>query len=112
MRELPKYAFLTHSVGFTGVKVIQLERPYLIASIVEVGKNQIERVNEYLEDMAQERYPIAKVEGYTIFLKMFTSLEPNNNRDFQQAVLKDMAQFVLTERVMKKLGQFKGMKEK
>lgn len=111
MRELPKYAFLTNSVGFTGVKVIQLERPYLIASIVEVGKNQTERVNEYLEDMAQERYPIAKVEGYTIFLKMFTSLEPNNNKDFQKAVLKDMARFVLTERVMNKLGQFKGMKE-
>lgn len=111
MKELPKYAFLTNSVGFTGVKVIQLERPYLIASIIEVGKNQIERVNEYLEDMAQERYPIAKVKGYTIFLKMFTSLEPNGNKNYQQAVLKDMAQFVLTERIEKKLGQFKGMKE-
>ena len=109
MKELPKYAFLTNSVGFAGVKVIQLERPYLIASIIEVGKNQIERVNEYLEDMAQERYPIAKVKGYTIFLKMFTSLEPNGNKNYQQAVLKEMAEYVLTERVQKKPGQFKGM---
>lgn len=111
MRDLPKYAFLTNSVGFIGMKVISLERPYIIASLVEVGKNQHERVSEYLEDMAQDRYPLAKVKGYTIFLKMFTSLESCNNFDLQKATLREMADFVLTERIEKKPGQFKGLKD-
>lgn len=111
MKELPKYAFLTNSVGFTGMKVIQLERPYMIASIYEVNKNRPDLVDEFLEDMVQGRYPIAKVKGYTIFLKMFTSLEPNNNWQLQQETLHEMADFVLSERIEKKLGQFKGMKE-
>lgn len=111
MRELPKYAFLTNSVGFTGMKVICLEHPYIIASIYEVNKNRPDLVDGYLEDIAQERYPIAKVKGYTIFLKVFTSLEPCNNQESQQDVLNEMAQFVLTERITKNPGQFKGMKE-
>ena len=111
MKELPKYAFLTNSVGFTGMKVISLEHPYIIASIYEVNKNRPDLVDGYIEDMVQERYPIAKVKGYTIFLKVFTSLEPCNNQELQQAVLNEMAQFVLTERIEKKPGQFKGMKE-
>lgn len=111
MKELPKYAFLTNSVGFTGMKVISLEHPYIIASIYEVNKNRPDLVDGYIEDMVQGRYPIAKVKGYTIFLKMFTSLEPNNNSSFQQEILNEMANFVLEERIQKKPGQFKGMKE-
>ena len=111
MKELPKYAFLTNSVGFAGMKVISLEHPYIIASIYEVNKNRPDLVDGYLEDMAQERYPIAKVKGYTVFLKVFTSLEPCRDTPYMQAVLNEMAQFVLTERIEKKPGQFKGMKE-
>lgn len=111
MKELPKYAFLTNSVGFTGMKVISLEHPYIIASIFEVNKNLPERVSDYIDDMVQGRYPIAKVKGYTMFLKMFTSLEPCSNSELQQATLNEMAQFVLNERIAKKPGQFKGMKE-
>lgn len=107
MKELPKYAFMTHSVGFAGVKVIQLEKPYLIAGIYEVRQNDIELVSQFLEDMAQERYPIAKVPGYTVFLKMFTSLEPCNDREYQQEILNEMAQFVLTERIQQRPGQFR-----
>lgn len=111
MRELPKYAFLTNSVGFVGVKVISLEKPYIIASIIELKPNDTDKIEELLSAKAQGRYPVAKVKGYTIFLKMFTSLEPCNNADFQQAILDEMAQFVLSERIEKKPGQFKGMKE-
>lgn len=111
MKELPKYAFLTNSVGFRGMKVICLEHPYIIASIYEVNKNRPDLVGGYLEDMAQGRYPIAKVKGYTIFLKVLTSLEPCRNRELQQAVLNDMARLVLSERIAKNPGQFKGMKE-
>lgn len=111
MKELPKYAFLTSSVGFTGMKVICLEHPYIIASLYEVNKNRTDLVNGYLEDMVQERYPIAKVKGYTIFLKVLTSLEPCRNRELQQMVLNEMARLVLTERIAKNPGQFKGMKE-
>ena len=111
MKELPKYAFLTNSVGFTGMKVISLTYPFIVASIYEVNKNRPDLVDGYIEDMAQERYPIAKVKGYSIFLKVFTSLESCNNQELQQAVLNEMAQFVLTERIEKKPGQFKGMKD-
>lgn len=111
MKELPKYAFLTNSVGFTGMKVIQLEHPYIIANVKEIGKSQTERINDLIDAMVQGRYPVAKVNGYTVFLTMFTSLEPCDDSFLQEAVLKDMAQFVLTERIMKKTGQFKGMKE-
>lgn len=111
MRELPDYAFLTNSVGFAGMKVICLTYPFIVASIYEVNKNRPDLVDEYLEDMAQQRYPIAKVKGYTIFLKVFTSLEPCRDIPYMQAVLNEMAQFVLTERIEKKPGQFKGMKE-
>jgi hypothetical protein len=107
MKELPKYGFLTSGPGFEGIKVIQLERPYLIASIYEVKTHDAERVNQFLEDMAQERFPISKVKGFTVFLKLFSSLEPNNNREFQQAVLNEMADFVLTERIQVKPGQFR-----
>jgi hypothetical protein len=111
MKELPKYGFLTSGPGFEGIKVIQLERPYLIASIYEVKTHDAERVNQFLEDMAQERFPISKVKGFTVFLKLFSSLEPNNNREFQQAVLNEMADFVLTERVQVKPGQFRAYDE-
>jgi hypothetical protein len=107
MKELPKYGFLTSGPGFEGIKVIQLERPYFIASIYEVKTHDAERVDSLLEDMAQGRYPISKVKGYTVFLKMYSSLEPNSNRELQQSVLNEMAEFVLAERIQAKLGQFR-----
>lgn len=107
MKELPKYGFLTSGPGFEGIKVIQLERPYFIASIYEVKTHDAERVDSLLEDMAQGRYPISKVKGFTVFLKMYSSLEPNSNRELQQAILNEMADFVLTERIQVKSGQFR-----
>lgn len=108
MRDLPKYAFLTNPSEFSGVQVIMLEFPYLIASIYEVKQTEAERLEDFMSAKAQERYPIAKVKGYSVFLKMFTSLEPCDNPGFQQAILDEMAEFVLTERIERKLGQFKG----
>ena len=107
MKELPKYGFLTSGPGFEGIKVIQLERPYLIATVYEIKTNDAERVDSLLEDMAQGRYPISKVKGFTVFLKTYSSLEQNNDREFQQAVLNEMADFVLTERIQVKPGQFR-----
>lgn len=107
MKELPKYGFLTSGPGFEGIKIIQLERPYLIASILEIKTHDAERVDSLLEDMVQGRYPISKVKGFTVFLKIYSSLEPNSNREFQQAVLNEMADFVLTERIQAKPGQFR-----
>lgn len=104
MRELPKYALLTNS-EIPGLKIISLEYPYLIASVFE-HKRSDERVSEHLEVMAQERYPIAKVKGYTVFLTVFTSLEPNDNREFQQAILNDMAKWYLNERVLPNPGKY------
>jgi hypothetical protein len=111
MKELPKFGFLTNSVGFAGVKVIQLERPYIIASIHEVAPDDIHIKEQFLEAMANERYPIAKVKGYRMFLKVFTSLEPCNNSEYQNEILKEMAEFVLTERIQKKEGQFRKFDE-
>lgn len=104
MKELPKYALLT-SEDIVGVKVIQLERPYIIASVHDYHRDN-ERVEGCMEAMAQERYPIAKVKGYTVFLTTFTSLEPNNNPNFQKEVLNEMADYFLRTRIASKPGLF------
>lgn len=107
MRELPKYAFLTNPADLSGVKVISLERPYFIASIFELKVTEEDKIEDFMSAKAQGRYPVAKVPGYTIFLRAYSSLEPCNNQDLQQAILDEMAEFVLTERVQRKPGQFR-----
>ena len=104
MREIPKYAILTNS-EMPGIKVISLERPYIIASVYDYHRDD-ERAQSRLEDKAQGRYPIAKVEGYSIFLTMFTSLEPCNNTELQTAVLNEMADFFLEEKISHKPGLY------
>lgn len=104
MRELPKYAMIANS-DMPGLKVISLERPYIIASVHDYHRDD-ERVQDRMEDMVQGRYPIAKVKGYSIFLTMYTSLEPCNNPGLQQAELNEMAEFFLNEKIAHKLGQF------
>lgn len=104
MRELPKYAILTGE-GFIGLKVISLERPYIIASVFDYHRDD-ERARERMDDMVQGRYPIAKVKGYMVFLTMFTSLEPCNNPELQQAVLNEMAQYFLEDKIAHKPGLY------
>ena len=84
-----------------------LEHPYLIATVYEVNRHKEDEVEAFMEDMIQERYPIAKVKGYTIFLTMYSSLEPNNNSSFQNAVLNEMATYFLENRVLKKPGLYR-----
>lgn len=103
MKEIPKYAILAGEQ--LGGKIISLERPYIIAS-VHSYKRDDERVQDMLESMAQERYPIAKVKGYTIFLTLYTSLEPCNDPAFQKEILDEMAQFFMDEKIKQKPGQF------
>ena len=105
MRQLPRFALLSGE-GFVGQKVIMLEHPYVIASVYDVKRDKEEEVEAFMEDMIQGRYPIAKVKGYTIFLTMYSSLEPNNNREFQTAILNEMAAYYLENRVLKKPGLF------
>lgn len=104
MRELPRYAMLAHS-EMPGFKVISLERPYMIASVFDYHRDD-ERVQERMEDMVQGRYPIAKINGYSVFLTVFTSLEPCSNPEIQQAELNEMARFFLEEKINRKPGQF------
>lgn len=104
MRELPRYAMIANS-DMPGLKVISLERPYIIASVHDYHRDD-ERAQERMEDMVQGRYPIAKVRGYSIFLTMYTSLEPCNNPELQQVELNEMAQFFLDEKIAHKPGQF------
>ena len=104
MKQLPKYAFL-ESHDIEGKKLICLEPPFFVAN-VRTLKRDDDYVNKFLEDMAQERYPITKVKGYTIFLTMFTSLMPNGNCEQQQAALNDMAEWFYTERVKVKSGTY------
>lgn len=111
MKQLPKYAFLTHPSEFESMKVIMLEHPFIIANILEVSQNNTERVEQLMEDLVQERYPIAKTKGFSVFLKLDTSLNPCGNPLFQQEILNEMAEFVLNERVLKKIGQFRGCDE-
>lgn len=118
MRELPKFMFLTHP-DMDGVKIISTEHPYLIAEAYQIRKTQESLIDSFLEDMVQGRYPMSKVPGYYVFLRMYTSLEPCNDRELQQRVLDEMAQFFLVERVEKKMGLYnqysesdKSLKEK
>lgn len=104
MRELPKYAILTNT-EIPGVKVISLERPYIIASVHDYHRDD-ERVQNRMDDMVQGRYPVAKIKGYAIFLTMFTSLEPCNNIELQTAVLNEMADYFLKEKIGSKPGQY------
>lgn len=104
MKKLPKYAILTNS-EIPGLKVISLEHPYIIASVHDYHRDD-ERAQQRMEDMVQGRYPIAKVKGYMVFLTMFTSLESCNNPELQQAVLNEMADFFLKERIGHKPGQY------
>lgn len=97
--------FLTHP-EIEGMKIITTERPYLVATVYQIGKTQYEMIDSFLEDMAQGRYPMSKVPGYYIFLRMFTSLEPCNDAAYQQEVLDEMAQFFLKERVEQKMGLY------
>ena len=83
--DLPKYAILSGD-GFSGLKVISLEHPYIIASVHDYHRDD-ERARERMDDMVQGRYPIAKVKGYTVFLTMHTSLEPCSNQELQKATL-------------------------
>lgn len=103
MKEIPKYAILAGEQ--MGGKIIMLQRPYLIAS-VHSYKRDDERVLDMMESMAQERFPIAKVRGYTIFLTPYTSLEPCNDPEFQKEILDEMAQFFMDEKIRQKPGQF------
>ena len=105
MKQLPKFMFLTHP-EIEGMKIITTERPYLVATVYQIGKTQYEMIDSFLEDMAQGRYPMSKVPGYYIFLRMFTSLEPCNDAAYQQEVLDEMAQFFLKERVEQKMGLY------
>lgn len=97
--------FLTHP-EVEGMKIIMTERPYLVATVYQVGKTQYDMIDSFLEDMAQGRYPMAKVPGYYIFLRMFTSLEPCSDAAYQQEILDEMAQFFLKERVEQKMGLY------
>ena len=103
MKEIPKYAILAGEQ--MGGKIIMLQRPYLIAS-VHSYKRDDERAQDMMESMAQERFPIAKVRGYTIFLTPYTSLEPCNDPEFQKEILDEMAQFFMDEKIRQKPGQF------
>ena len=105
MRELPKFMFLTHP-DMDGVKIISTEHPYLIAEAYQIRKTQESLIDSFLEDMVQGRYPMSKVPGYYVFLRMYTSLEPCNDRDFQQRVLNEMAQFFLEEKISHKPGLY------
>ena len=99
MKELPTYAILAGEE--LGGKIISLEKPYIIAS-VHSYKRDDERVQEIMEAMAQERYPIAKVKGYTIFLTLYSSLEPCKDPQFQKEILEEMAGFFKEEKIKDK----------
>ena len=104
MKQLPKFAFLD-SLDLEGKKIICLKPPYFIAD-VRTLKRDDKYVSHFLEDLANERFPMAKVKGYTIFLRMYSSLEPNNSYAEQQDMLNEMAEWFYKERVLVKTGTY------
>ena len=61
MREIPKYAILTNS-EMPGIKVISLERPYIIASVYDYHRDD-ERAQSRLEETQIGRAPRREGEG-------------------------------------------------
>lgn len=106
MRQLPKYAILTGE-GLVGVKVIQLERPYIVASVFDFNREDYERISEMQEIKLNEREPIAKVKGYAIWLRPYSSLEPNNDFDYTEGVLNEMADYFLKTKIAAKPGVYR-----
>ena len=109
MKQLPKYALLSGE-GFEGIKVIMLEEPFFIASIYEAKRDE-EKIENFMEAMVQERYPVGKVKGYSIFLTMYSSLQPNNDFEFQREVLNEMGEYFLENKIMKKPGFYRMSEE-
>lgn len=105
MKNLPKYAMLMGE-GFIGAKIIQLERPYIIASVFDFKRDDYERISEMQEIKLNEREPIAKVKGYTIWLRPLSSLEPNNDFDYTAGILEDMAEYFLNTKIASKPGVY------
>lgn len=103
---LPRFAFLTGE-GLVGIKVICLEAPYLIASIYDINRHDEEKVDDFIENMAQGRVPMAKIPGYTIFLKVLTTMENCPDRAYQQSILNEMVHYVLENRIQKKPGLYR-----
>ena len=104
MKELPKFAYL-QAPEIDGMKIISLEHPYLIGS-VHIYKRDHESVNGWLENMVQDRFPIAKVKGYTIFLTVHTSLQPNNDCEYQKTMLNEMANWFYEDQIQVKTGRY------
>ncbi len=105
MKNLPKYAMLMGE-GFIGAKIIQLERPYIIASVFDCKRDDYERISEMQEIKLNEREPIAKVKGYTIWLRPLSSLEPNNDFDYTECILEEMADYFLNTKIASKPGVY------
>ena len=105
MKKLPKYALL-YGEGFIGAKVMQLERPYIIASVYDFKRDDYEHISEMQEIKLNEREPIAKVKGYTIWLRPLSSLEPNNDFYYTQDILEEMADYFLKTRIANKPGVY------
>lgn len=105
MKNLPKYAMLMGE-GFIGAKIIQLERPYIIASVFDFKRDDYERISEMQEIKLNEREPIAKVKGYTIWLRPLSSLEPNNDFDYTEGILEEMADYFLNTKIASKPGVY------
>lgn len=108
--DLPKFAFLSGE-GFVGIKVMCLEPPYLIASIYDINRHDVEKVEDFMENMAQGRVPMAKIPGYTIFLKVLTTMESCPDRAYQQSILKEMTQYVLENKIQKRPGLYRMSEE-
>jgi hypothetical protein len=104
MKNLPRYAMLMDE-ELHGMKVFQLERPYIISTVWDYKRDD-EQVQDRIEDMVQERYPIAKVKGYSIFLTTYSSLEPCDDPQFQREVLNEMAEYFLQARIANKPGLY------
>lgn len=47
----------------------------------DINKDNQNELKVFQDDIAQARCPIAKVKGYTIFLKMYSSLKPCNDNE-------------------------------
>lgn len=98
--------FHINRAGENGVRMVLDATTGVIGNVITLEKDD-ERVNGLLDDMANGRSAISKVNGYTIFVFPVESLYCNLEQDRMKSALDGIAEYYLAAVVSQKTGRFK-----
>lgn len=92
---LPKFALLDNIPVFKVRPIICFEHPFCIGYPFHIHTSDQKKIDEQLERIANGE-PIAKVDGYNIFINCCAQLRPMNLEPLEmKSLMKEMAEFYL-----------------